>query len=87
MRVAMMCGPAAAPELKSGGRRACEKEVIDGQGGREREGKTSKRGRTLKRIVRKLLECVLLLLLWPCFNSSPTHILLLLCTYAEPACV
>lgn len=36
MEVAAMCGPAAAP--KSGGRRAREKEVIDGrQGGRGRK--------------------------------------------------
>lgn len=38
MKVAVMCGPAAAPKLKSGGRRAREKEVIDGrQGGRGRK--------------------------------------------------
>lgn len=58
--------------------------------GREGGRETSKRGRTLKRIVRKLLDCVVPPL-WPCFNSSPTHILLLLllllCTYAELACV
>lgn len=51
--------------------------------GREGEGerKTSKRGRTLKRIVRKLLDCVVP---WLCFISSPTHILLLR-AYAELA--
>lgn len=60
----------------------------EGKRERERERKMSKRGRTLKRIVRKLLDCVVPLL-WLCFNSSPTHILLLLllCTYDELACV
>lgn len=56
--------------------------------GREGEGErnTSKRGRTLKRIVRKLLECVVPPLCL-CFISSPTHILLLQRAYAELACV
>lgn len=60
--------------------------MIDGgQEKRAREGKEDvESGRTLKRIVRKLLDCVVPPL-WLC--SSPTHMLLLLPrTYAALTC-